>query len=482
MLCLLIPAAAARADFMDHFVIREDVGPHKVPSLGPAEIVLIPVEVKGFPELDIPGLQAFFGPDFTGGFVDYYRTASLGRYQPHVTIAQKVVFDTCPLPAATFPKCEIPRGDINAFTAGMDMIREAVKRAKAQGTDFSKFDVNGKRNVPDGWADGVMLLANVPFGGIAFPFGYFNRDDNLNGGMGGPLVVDGVKIPHVAIAGKSDAWVMIHEFGHLLGLTDLYDESGQYAGLNLTWMGSWQYDSAVPLPDAETRWRLRWGNWHQVSGKQRVVVKPAETSGEVWRLGTGDEYFLVENRGPDGRFDRGVFTRGLAVFHVDRKLKQLRGEEGRFVDRILTCVNCDPWHPYIRWVQADGLFEVEQNKKPDFASDLFLEGDALSPEDGHTPLSATHKVLSSNFYSGEKSGFSISGIRVLADQSIEVTFETPNDGQCGESLCAEGAGCLPVSCADPGPSAKSGCSAAEGMLAGLALLGLLRRRRGPISS
>lgn len=467
---------------MDHFVTREDVGPHKAPYLGPSEIVLIPIEVKGFPPLDIASLEAFFGPDFKGGFVDFYQTASLQRFKPHVTVAQKVVFETCPLPVALFPKCEIPRGDISAFAAGLDMIRETMRRAKEQGTDFSKFDVNGRKGVPDGWADGVMLLANVPFGGIAFPFGYFNRADNLAGAMGGPLVVDGVKIPHVAIAGHSNPWVMIHEFGHLLGLTDLYDDSNKYDGLHLTWMGAWSYDDAVPLPDAETRWRLRWANWHQVSGRQRVIVAPAEKSGEVWRLGTGDEYFLVENRGPGGRFDRRVSTRGLAVFHVDRTLKQLRGEEGRFVDRILNCVNCDAWHPYIMWLQADGLFEVQSNGKPDYPNDLFRDGDALKPSAGAGPFSQANHPLSSDFYSGQPSGISITAIRVMADDSIEVTLEAPTEGQCGQSLCAEGEGCAPLTCADAGASARNGCQAAFGMLAGVGLVGLLRRRRTPTSS
>ncbi len=461
---------------MDHFVLREDVGPHKVPYVGPSEVVLIPIEVKGFAPLDIAGLEAFFGPDFSGGFVDYFNTASLGRFKPHVTVAQTVVFETCPLPAAQFPKCQIARGDINAFSAGMEMIRESVKRAKAQGTDFSKFDVNGRKGVADGWADGVMLLANVPFGGIAFPFGFFNRDDNLNGGVGGPLVVDGVKIPHVAIAGYANRWVMIHEFGHLLGLTDLYDESSQYDGLHLSWMGAWSYSAPIPLPDAETRWRLAWANWHQVSGRQKVIIQPAEKTGEVWRLGTGDEYFLVENRGPGGKFDLGVATRGLAVFHVDRTVKQLRGEEGRFVDRILTCVNCDPWHPYIMWVQADGLFEVQRKGKPDYANDLFRDGDELRPAGGSKPLSDSNRVLSSNLYSGDTSGLSISQIRLLADDSFEVTFDAPSEGQCNERLCVDGEGCAPVTCADAGASAKPGCESAPGVLAALALAGLLRRR------
>ena len=51
------------------------------------------------------------------------------------------------------------------------------------------------------------------------------------------------------------------------------------------------------------RLRLRWGLWHQLGGKQHVVVSPAETSGEVYRAGQGEEYFLLENRGP-GRLDQ----------------------------------------------------------------------------------------------------------------------------------------------------------------------------------
>src|SRR4051812_14382715 len=101
-LLFLLPAVA-RADFMDHFVIREDVGPHKAPYLGPSEVVVIPIEVKGFPPLDAAALEKFFSADDPGGFVSFYRTASLGRFQPHVTVAQKVMFDTCPLAADQFP-------------------------------------------------------------------------------------------------------------------------------------------------------------------------------------------------------------------------------------------------------------------------------------------------------------------------------------------------------------------------------------------
>ncbi len=462
----------ARADYMDHFFIREDVGNHKAPYLGDAQVLLIPIEVAGFPPIDEAALRTFFSPEDPNGFVKYYETASLGRYRPRVTLAPKVSYASCPLPAAQFPTCAVARGDINAFTAGMDMMREAVKKTDEAGFDFSAFDVNGRRGTADGWIDGVMLLTNVPFGGIAFPFAYFNRGDNLAGGTGGPLQVDGLKLGHFAIAGENDRFVMVHEFGHLLGLTDLYDESGTYDGLALSVMGSWGYDPNIPLPDAETRFRLRWGNWHQVQGRQRVTIHPAETTGELYRLGVGDEYFLVENRGPGGAFDRGLPERGLAIYHVDRTVK-LGGNEGQFVERILDCVNCDPWHPYISLQQADGAFEIERNRR--FGrGDLFGTGEFLRPDPRNLAVSATNMANSTNLWSGAQSGFLIDDVRVLPDGSIEVMLDAPATGQCEERLCAEGEGCAPITCAEA--PKREGCSTGEGLGPALALLLLLEQR------
>lgn len=471
---MVCAASVAQADYMDHFVLREDVGPHKGPYLGESQLVLIPIEVAGFPPLDVAALQRFFSADDPGGFVRYYETASLGRYHPRVTVAPKVTYASCPLPAAQFPTCRVARGDINAFSAGMDMMRDAIRKTDAAGFDFTPFDVNGRKGTADGWIDGVMLLTNVPFGGIAFPFAYFNRGDNLAGGTGGPLIVDGLKTGHFAIAGESDAFVMVHEFGHLLGLTDLYSQANTYNGLYLSQMGTWGYDPNIPLPDAETRFRLRWANWHQVQGRQRVTIHPAETSGEVYRLGTGDEYFLVENRGPGDAFDRALPERGLAVFHVDRSVKNMGGQEGQFVQRILEGINDDPWHPYIALLQADGLFQIE-HKGRFGRGDLFGAGSFLRPDARAVGVSQANQVNSTNLYSGPVTGLQLDDVRLLDDGSIEVTLDAPDTGQCDERLCAEGDGCAPVTCGEP--PKKTGCSVGEGLWPALGLLLLEQRFR-----
>jgi hypothetical protein len=322
-----------------------------------------------------------------------------------------------------------------------------------------------------------MILTNTEFGGIAFPIGYYNRGDNLAGGTGGPLIVNGVKISHVAIAGEGKAPVLVHEFGHVLGLTDLYDETGVYDGLEYSTMGSWNYSYNIVNFDAETRFRLRWANWFQVQGSMHVVIPPVESTGQVYRLGFGDEYFLVENRGP-GTFDADMKLRGLIVNHVDRRVR-INGDEGRFQERIANCVDCDPFHPYIRFVQADGLFQVEAGKSPNEADDLFRDGDTLKADPDNIGLSKDHQVQSTNYYSGDPSGFSIRDITVRADGNIEATLEAPSSGQCDETLCSEGDGCQPVACG-PRPG-EATCAVAPMMampwLAFLLLRVLCRRER-----
>jgi M6 family metalloprotease-like protein len=461
VLCILAAGTAARADYMDHFVVRDDVGLRKSPSIGPAKLLLLPVEVAGFPPFDRAVLEQFYGPA-SGGFVDYYVTASLGRFQPSVAVGPTITFGSCPLDETKFPGCAVPRGDPNSLAAGIDFVREVLRRADEAGVDFSAYDVNGRRGTPDGWVDGVMLLMNTPFGGVAFPFAYFNQGDDLAGGTGGAAKLDGVKIPLVALAGDSDSRVMIHEFGHLLGLTDLYDESSRYAGLYLSWMGAWGYGPDIPLPDAESRFRLRWGNWHQVQGKETVVIRPADRTGDLVRVGTGDEYFLVENRGP-GRYDTDLAARGLAVYHVDRRVK-LDGREGTFFNRLIDCVQCDPFHPYIRLQQADGLLDIELGGAFNAEEDLFRPGDIFEGD-------------AASFYSGAPSGFRLADIQLLEDGSIRATVEAPAEGQCGESLCESGEGCVPASCGQQPQPGPLGCGAVSGESALAAMCWALLHRR-----
>ena len=144
-----------------------------------------------------------------------------------------------------------------------------------------------------------------------------------------------------------------------------------------------------------------------------------------------------------------------------------------FVERILDCVNCDPWHPYISLLQADGAFEIERNRR--FGKgDLFRTGSFLRRDPRDLPVSANNMANSSNLWSGAPSGLQLDDVRVLDDGSIEVTLDAPTTGQCEERLCAEGEGCAPITCEEaPRPQ---GCTSVDGLAPALGLLLLLEER------
>ena len=74
------------------------------------------------------------------------------------------------------------------------------------------------------------MLFNIPTIGVALPGPYAINDggDNLSEGQGGPFILDGVKVPVVALCGGRQGasdhraeHVCVHEFGQLLGLADM---------------------------------------------------------------------------------------------------------------------------------------------------------------------------------------------------------------------------------------------------------------------
>lgn len=495
MLALAAPTAA-RADFADHFARRDDIGEKKAPVLGKSRLLIVPVQVAGHTPFDMEATRAFFESDAPNGLRNYFRISSNGRFELETVVLDPVEYESCPLPESKFPNCRIPRGDINALQPGLEMLRELFRRIDPL-VDMREFDINGIDGKPDGYADMVGIITNTRFGGIALPVYFLNDGDNLAGGTGGPFELDGIKISVVALGGNErNGMVMLHELGHVLGLTDLYAENGSYPGTHFSAMGDWHYDYRPPLFDAESRYRLGWVDARVVSGTVRVTLKPASEGGEVYKLGTGQEYFLVENRRPGRLFDLGIGARdsvplggkGLAVYHVDRRVGP-KPEDGEFISRLLQCVNCDPFHPYILNVPGNGLFDFHLDKPVSDADLLFGPGDELLPRPDTTPFSRAHQVASTNWYDGTPSGIRIEEIRALPGNEIEVLLTAPETDRCSE-LCSRGV-CPRSECVSqpegPAPSQATepeGCGCSSGSASSAAwLIGLVastalwRRRR-----
>lgn len=166
--------------------------------------------------------------------------------------------------------------------------------------------------------------------------------------------------------------VFAHEYGHVLGLPDLYDIDYSSSGIGAWGLmsgGSWGRRSGDPVgssPSQLTAWckaQLGWLTPTIVTADQLgVLIPPVETTPVAYRLfrngaASGDEYFLVENRRPIG-FDGGLTRRqvdfglpqpeGLIIYHVDDALSGNSNEKHRLVD----VVEASPWfHTPDNWTE-----------------------------------------------------------------------------------------------------------------------------------
>lgn len=163
-----------------------------------------------------------------------------------------------------------------------------------------------------------------------------------------------------------------HEFGHLLGLPDLYDTSGVAAGLgnwSLMGTGAWsgpQEDATRPSDlDAFSKWFLGWTRAILVDRAASIQLPAAEHAPVVtlvYPAGavSGPEYFLIENRdGSSLPEDGSLPGRGLLVYRVDAAVMQ---PNSRYwlddtVNAMLRAHGAPPV-PGVEIVQADGSWSL----------------------------------------------------------------------------------------------------------------------------
>ena len=191
--------------------------------------------------------------------------------------------------------------------------------------------------------------------------------------------------------------VFAHEFGHFLGLPDLYDTSYRSRGIGdwcLMAGGSW--GGGGDRPARMSAWclsTLRWIKPTNVRTPQALTLKTLEADRTAcYRLWTGGraspEYFLIENRQKAGRDDQLPGT-GLAVWHIDETQSD----------------NTNPLAFKVALVQADGRRDLEFNRNGGDKGDLFPGSKGVT---GLTDANPVHPHTRSN--SGTATGVRLSGI------------------------------------------------------------------------
>lgn len=225
---------------------------------------------------------------------------------------------------------------------------------------LAPYDVDG-----DGFVDGIFLI-HAGGGAEAEPNPAKRKDMiwSHKWTLPTPFVKNGVKVfAYSTEPEDGKVGVFCHEFGHVLGLPDLYDTSNRSEGVG-DWclMGSGSWGNGGSNPTRMSCWclsRLGWVKPTILKSSKTISLPTLEVDQtachRLWTGGaSGPEYFLVENRQATG-MDKYLPGSGLALWHIDERQSS----------------NTNPLAYMVGLVQADGLKELEQGINPGDGGDLF---------------------------------------------------------------------------------------------------------------
>jgi M6 family metalloprotease-like protein len=318
-------------------------------------LIKYPNEANTFPASDFTSLLN--GPTYDLGCLKaYYSEVSYGAFTIDGTV---VGFYTASQDRDYY---RYGSGTFLEWQRAAMLAREAVVAAQSAGVDFAPFDNNG-----DGYVDGLFIVHVGP-GAEA---GYSNYPWSHSWGIAwaglSPVYASGKTInaytmePEMVWAGvRTTIGVYAHEYGHAIGLPDLYDTDYSSSGVGdwcLMSFGSWNGPSgdgqSPSHPSAWCKQRLGWLPVNQLySDVLSCPIDQVETNSACFRIGLAlmpsKEYFLVENRQQTG-FDTYLPGCGIAIWHVDDTRTNNTDENHRWVD-LEEADNNPPFYPTNLWI------------------------------------------------------------------------------------------------------------------------------------
>jgi len=263
-------------------------------------------------------------------FRTYYREVSYGQFDVEVDVVG---------PFASSHHLAYYGGDDHGLDTGdgpiprniCEMAREAVQLADPT-VDFSQYDIDD-----DNIIDALFIIHAGPGqeqSGVSTDI--WSHKSNIFPGES----VDGVTaFPYSTEPENGKVGVFAHEFGHVLGLPDLYDtdddgSGGDSSGIGqwgIMASGSWNGFPSGSSPAHFCAWSkivLGWVDPIIVTSDvslTRIEIPPVENNSVVYKIWAHDpaqdtdEYFLVENRQKLG-YDSALPGDGILIWHIDESV------------------------------------------------------------------------------------------------------------------------------------------------------------------
>lgn len=297
------------------------------------------------------------GGNPTGSMTDYYLENSYGKFLIRGEVHGWYLM---PRPYSFYVDGQGGTGDIYPRNT-RGLAYDAVKVADSLGLNFAPFDTYGNAGGPDGEIDGLLIIHAGP--GLE-QTGNENDIHSHKWNLGNyKLWPDGIMVDSYTIQPEefygpgaiSPIGVFCHEFGHVLGLPDLYDidyEPSTSAGIGM-WsiMASGAYKNDAKSPSHFDVWcKMLLGFvdpvevYTNMTGVEIPQIESEPVAYRLWKDGSySSEYFLVENRQSVG-FDSNLPGTGLLIYHIDD---------------ATTFNNVNVSHYHVAVEQADGNFQLE---------------------------------------------------------------------------------------------------------------------------
>ncbi len=266
---------------------------------------------------------------------DYWKEGSRGRFTLDTTLSRHVY--------------RLPQKRARYVSNPGQMIRDAVALASRAGDE-------GEKSELEAYGPDVVV---VFFAGPGAESDIEHRQpglpwSNAYGGLaiakiGNKTIRQGMVVAEDPLHDLSPFGVLNHEFGHVLGLPELYAPGKAHEGVGVwdlmgqgTWVGMGEQP---PQLSAWSKLRLGWVDPIDVKSSQHIKLPLVQRSGQVVRILTHaestQEYFLIENRARLGA-DKGLKGEGLLIWHVDEAKTSFRRSQD------------DPRHKRVDLLTADG--------------------------------------------------------------------------------------------------------------------------------